>query len=214
MYNTAEMKLILNNMIIDNKIIYNHIKDHNKEQKLDFDTQVLGGCGASFDRENYVFLLYLGIPIGIIEYKDERGNLVVSDKDEPIGKVCHCYKPINSLEEYEKYLKINPFPQIFVNPEYLSKKETRNILYCLQHSNNKEIFDYNTRSKLQFETLCAIPLTYKKAMKIFNKYFDKSIQRKFIFEYKVDRDRFYYLSGLKELVPPEKKKNNHERDER
>lgn len=214
MYSESEMKKILNEKVINNPEIYEYVKKHNREQELDFDTQILGGCGVAFGREDYVRLLQLGVPIGVVEYIDSMGNLIIEEDDEPIGDVRHFYKPINSLKEYVEYMEIDPFPYVIVNPEYMTKKEVRNMLYCLQHSNNDTVFDFDTKNKLQFETINAVPLKYDDAMKIFNKYFNESIQRKFIYEYKVGRDRFYYLSGLKELVPPEKKKNNHERNVR
>lgn len=214
MYSEMEMQKILNEKVINNPSIYEYVKSHNKSQELDFDTQLLGGCGAIFGREDYAFLLQLGVPVGVVEYIDSKGNLLIDEDDEPIGEVKHFYKPINSLKEYGEYMEINPFPDLMVNPEYMTKKEVRNLLYCLEHSNNDMIFDFDTKNKLQLETINAVPLKYNEAMKIFNKYFNESIQKKFIYEYKVERDRFYYLSGLKELVPPQKKKNNHERTER
>lgn len=214
MYSEMEMKRILNTKIINNPKIYEFVKSHNREQELDFDSdpQLVGGCGAIFGREDYVFLLQLGVPIGIVEYIDSKGNLLIDEDDVPIGDVRHFYKPINRLEEYVEYMEINPFPHVMVNPEYMTKKEVRNLLYCIEHANNDRIFDFDTKNKLQFETINAAPLKYNDAMKIFNKYFNEAIQRKFIYEYGVERDRFYYLSGLKELIPPVK--NNHERSER
>ncbi len=214
MYNELEMKRILNKQIVDNPKIYEFVKNHNREQELDFDTQLLGGCGAVFGREDYVFILQLGVPIGIVEYIDSNGNLLIDEDDEPIGDVRHFYRPVNSLKEYIKYMEINPFPDVMVNPEYMTKKEVRNMLYCLEQANNDMIFDFDTKNKLQLEIINAVPLMYNDAMKIFNRYFDESIQKKFIYEYKVERDRFYYLSGLKEIFPPERKKSNHERNDR
>lgn len=214
MYSEMEMRRILSKKVTKNPKVYKFVKNHNEEQELDFDTQLLGGCGAVFGREDYVFMLQLGIPIGIVEYIDSRGNLLVNENNEPIGEVKHFYKPINSLEEYIKYMEINPFPHVIVNPKFMTKKEVRNLLYCLQQANNDMIFDFNTKNKLQFEIINSVPLRYKVAMKIFNKYFDKSIQKKFIYEYKVERERFYYLSGLKELIPLEKNGKKKEREAR
>ncbi len=214
MYNELDIKNILNEKVINNPKVYEFVKNHNKEQVLDFDTQLLGGCGAVFGREDYVFMLQLGIPIGVVKYVDSKGNLLIDEDDEPVGDITHIYKPINSLKEYCEYMEIDPFPDVIVNPEYMTKKEVRNMLYCLEQANNDMIFDFNTKNKIQFEIINSVPLKYKDAMNIFNRYFNESIQRKFIYEYGVERDRFYYLSGLNELIPPEKKKNNYERDER
>lgn len=214
MYSESEIQKKLNEKVINNPEIYEYVKKHNREQELDFDSQILGGCGVAFGRENYVFLLQLGVPIGVIECIDSKGNLLVNEDDEPIGDIRYFYKPINSLKEYVEYIEIDPFPYIMVNPEYMTKREVRNMLYCLEQSNEDMIFDFDTKNRLQFETINTVPLKYPAAMKIFNKYFNETIQRKIIYGYEVGRDRFYYLSGLKELVPPEKKKNNHERDVR
>lgn len=202
MYSEIEMKKILNEKVINNSEIYDFVKNHNREQILDFDTQLLGGCGAPFGREDYVLMLQLGVPIGVVEYTDSKGNILIDEDDEPIGDIKHIYKPINSIKEYFEYMEVNPYPDVIVNPEYMTKKEVRNLAYCLEHSNNDMIFDFSTKNKIQIETINSVPLKYKDAMKIFNKYFNESIHRKFIYDYGVERDRFYYLSGLDELVPP------------
>ena len=41
MYNELEMKSILSKQIVDNPKIYEFVKNHNREQELDFDTQLL-----------------------------------------------------------------------------------------------------------------------------------------------------------------------------
>lgn len=161
-------------------------------------------------REEYAFMLRLGIPIGIVEYIDSKGNLLIDEYDEPIGDIKCIYNPINSVEEYYNYLEINYVSEIIVNPEYMTKKEVRNLAYCLEYSNNDLIFDFNTKNKIQLEIINSVPLKYKKAMEIFNKYFDGSIHKKFIYDYGIGRDRFYYLSGLNELIPPDKVSNSKE----
>ena len=199
--------------IINNPEIQKFVSNHNQPQILDSDS-LLGGCGAVFGREDYVFILQLGVPIGIVEYRDSKGNLLIEEWDEPIGEVRHLYKPINSIKEYVEYQEINYYPHVIVNPKYMTKKEVRNLLYCLEQSNNDMIFDFDTKNKIQFEILNSVPLKYDEAMEIFDKYFDKSIQNKFIKDYGVERDRFYYLSGLKELIPPSKDLKKKERNER
>lgn len=214
LYDPGELKKYVEKNVIDNPIIQEFVKNHNKEQELDFESQVLGGCGVAFGRDDYILMLQLGIPIGIVQYIDSQGHLLIDEEDEPIGDVHYRYKPINSLEEYVKYMETDPFPNVMVNPNYMSKKEVRNIGYCLGLANSSKLFDFYTRSKLQFEIVKSVPLSYKDAMKIFNKYFDKSIQKKIIYKFKVERDRFYYLSGLEELIPPVKKRKKYERNER
>lgn len=211
MYNELWIKKLLDEKVINNSEIYNFVKNHNSKQILDFDTQLLGGCGAVFGREDYVLMLQLGVPIGVVEHIDSEGNLLI-DENEPIGKVKNIYKPINSLKEYFEYMEINPYPDVIVNQEYMTKKEVRNLAYCLEHSNNDLIFDFNTKNKIQLEIINSVPLRYKEAMKIFNKYFDKSIHKKFIYDYGVERNRFYYLSGLNELITSNKVRNTKEKE--
>lgn len=211
-FEKIEIQHYLDKKIINNPKIYEFVKNHNEEQELDFESQLLGGYGAIFDRKDFILMLMLGIPIGVVKYIDSKGNLILDENSEPIGDIRHIYKPINSIKEYMDYMEIEPFPQIMVNPKHMTKKEVRNLLYCLVHSNNDAIFDFETKNKLQFEIVQKAPLKYKKAMKIFNKYFNKSIQKKFIYGFGVERDRFYYLSGLKKLVHKSNKRKNKERD--
>lgn len=210
----GSMEDFVNKKITNNPEIQKFISDHNQSQKLDFDSQLLGGCGAIFGREEYILMLQLGVPIGVVEYRDSKDNLLIEEWDEPIGDIRHIYKPINSIKEYVEYQKINYYPDVMVNPSYMTKKEVRNLAYCLRQANNDSIFDFDTKNKLQFEIINSVPLKYDEAMEIFNKYFDKSIQNKFIKDYGVERDRFYYLSGLNELIPPSKDSKTKERDER
>ena len=214
--NNQELLDLVNEKITNNPEIRKFIADHNRPQKLDFDSQLLGGVGAIFSREDYLLMLQLGVPIGIVEYRDSKDNLLIEEWDEPIGDIKHLYKPINSIEEYVEYQEINYYPDVMVNPSYMSKKEVRNLAYCLEHANNDRIFDFDTKNKMQIEIINAAPLKYNEAMKIFNKYYDESIQNKFINNYGVERDRFYYLSGLKELIPstPSKNSKTKERNER
>ncbi len=202
--------------IIDKKVIQNFeaVKKVNHPMKLDVYSQLLGGVGAVFSRDDYLFMLQLGVPIGVVEYRDSKNNLIIREDDEIIGEVTHIYKPINSLKEYAEYQEINGFPYVIVNPTYMSNKEVRNLAYCFLQANNDEVFDIYTKDKLQFETIISSPIKYDEAIKIFNKYFNESIHKKYINEYGVGREQFYYLSGLKELVPPSKNINQKDKGDR
>lgn len=210
-----KLNKFVNEKVIDNPRIAEFIKNNNYQQELDFDTQLLGGIGATFGRNDYILMLQLGIPIGVVEYVDSKGNLLIDEDDEPIGDIKHIYKPINSVKEYINYLDINLYPYIIVNPCYMTKQEVRNIGYCLMLANDTRILNFETMNKLQEEILNSLPLKYNEGMKIFNKYYDEKIHRKIIYGYGVDRDNFYYLSGLDEIVPNTKKqKNVNSREER
>ncbi len=203
---------ILKEKIFNNSDMYEFIKNHNKEQKLDFYKQLLGGLGACFFREEYVLMLQLGIPIGVNECIDANGDIIddglTLEGKEPVEPIIHIYKPINSLEEYFKYQNdVFYYPDLIVNPMYMTKKQVRNLAYCLSLSNQECCLDIEKRNELQLEIINSVPLKYDKAMTIFNKYFDKSIQKKYIYDYGVGYARFYYLSGLKKLVKNKEKYN-------
>lgn len=203
---------ILKEKIFNNPDMYKFIKKHNKKQKLDFYRQLLGGVGACFSREEYVLMLLLGIPIGVNECIDANGAIIddglTLEGKEPVEPVIHIYKPINSLEEYSKYQnEVLYYPDLIVNPMYMTKKQVRNLAYCLSLANQECCLDIEKRSELQLEIVNSVPLKYDKAMKIFNKYFDKSIQKKYIYDYGVGYERFYYLSGLKKLIKNKEKYN-------
>ena len=128
-----------------------------------------------------LLMLELGIPIGIVE---EIGNK-------------YLYKPINNTQEIlSYYAKYNGYVDLRVHPDFLSKEKVNHIAYCLEFANNTNFFDIKTMNNLQNEIINSIPLDYKNAMKIFNKYYTKKICSIFINEYKVNIDDFFYLSGL------------------
>ncbi len=212
LYDKQKLTKYLNENIFNNLELQEFVKKHNEELEVDSKHRVLKGYGAVFNREEFVLMLQLGVPIGVVECINSEGSLLIDEFDEPIEDIHFVYKPINSVDEYVKYLRTDPFPDVKVNPNYMTDQEVRNLAYCLRHSTNDAIFDFNTMSNLQFEIIKSVPLKYKELMKIFNKYFDKSIQEKFIYDIGVDRKRFYYLSGLKELIPPTKNQKKEERN--
>lgn len=201
MFNDQEIIDLINKKIINNSKISEFVKSHNETLELDIDSPILRGEGGIFDREDYLLMLQFGVPVGILEYQDSKGNVII-DEEKDVDKVK--YKPINSIQDYFEYLEIDPFPDLIVNPNYMSKKEARNVAYCLSYVNNDEIFDFETKNKLQLEIINHAPLKYRYFMKIFNKYYDETIQRKFIYKYGVKKSRFYYLSGLNKLVKDNK----------
>lgn len=186
------------------------VRKNNNQKELELDE--LLGCGTFINRDEYLIMLQLGVPIGVVQCVDKDDNLLTGEFDENLLEK-NIYKPINSLKEYVNYLEINPHPHVMVNPSYMSKKEVRNLAYCLQQCNNNHIFDFDTKNEMQNEIIENIPLQYDTAMKIFNKYYDEDIQKKFIYEYGYERDRFYYLSGLNELIPEFQRHDENKNDE-
>ena len=45
-----------------------------------------------------LLMLDLGIPIGIVEVVDEKGNIIYDEGTEPVGEIKYLYKPINNSE--------------------------------------------------------------------------------------------------------------------
>lgn len=212
---TTEETLNLINEKINDPKIKEYLTKINKFHYLDFDTELLGGIGGVFSRETYVLMMQLGIPIGVLEYLDSKGKIIPENTEVDLDeKVKHIYTPINSIEDlkvcYEKYR----FHDFIVNLRCITKNQARHLAYCLEQCNNDLIFDMDTRNAIQQEILSFLPLKYDKAMKIFNKYFNKGIQMKYIKDYGVSRDRFYELSGLNELVPKNKSSITNERSEK
>lgn len=149
-------------------------------------------------REDYFLMMQLGIPIGAVKVIDLKGNDVYEWMDIPCEETHHLYTPINSFEDIEAYTDNYRYVDFKVNPDYMTPDQIRNVAYLIGFANDRRIFDFNTLSQLQGDLIEVAPLNYEKAMEVFNRYYTKDIQKKFIFDYGVDRDRFYYLSGLKE----------------
>lgn len=184
--------------------IRKYIKSHNMIQEINIHNKM---DGITFENKDFLTMLKLGIPIGVIEHYDGDGTLLLDDEYEPFIEVKHIYKPINDIKTLKQYLeKVNYYPELAVNPSYMSREEVKNICYCLTMINNDKIFDLNTKTKVKIEIANSIPLKYNEAMKIFNKYYNETIQRKIIYGLNVGRNRFYSLSGLNELVPKKVRK--------
>lgn len=144
-----------------------------------------------------LLMLDLGIPIGIVEVVDEKGNIIYDEDTEPVGKIKHFYKPINSSKEYFDYFEKHfGVVELRVHPDFLPKEKVNHLSYCLEFANDSKFFDFETMNKLQSEIIDSAPLEYEKTMKIFNKYYTKDVCNIFINNYDVDVDDFFFLSGL------------------
>ena len=210
-----EEKINLINEKLNNPKIKEYLTGINKFHYLDFNTEVLGGLNAIFSQETYVLMMRLGIPIGVLEYVDSRGQIIPEDKVMDFkGKIKHIYNPINCMDDLRECYKKYRYPDFLVNFRCITKDKARHIAYCLEQCNNDMIFDLETMDAMQREIISSLPLKYEQAMKIFNKYFDKDIQTKYINDYRVSRERFYELSGLDELVSKDIYSKKMERRER
>ena len=144
-----------------------------------------------------LLMLDLGIPIGIVEVVDEKGNIIYDEDTEPFGEIKYLYKPINSSKEYFDYFEKHfGVVELRVHPDFLPKEKVNHLSYCLEFANDSKFFDFETMNKLQSEIIDSAPLEYQKAMKIFNKYDTKDVCNVFINDYDVDIDDFFFLSGL------------------
>lgn len=178
--------------IENNKKVKDNILLFNKELHISLDYDFYSYSIISDD--TYLLMMQLGIPIGAIKVLDENKNIIneYDDKDP----ICNLYMPINSMDDYFKHLEKYGYCDFMVNPTYMNQKEVRNIAYLLSFANDLQFFDVETMNKMQFDLIDNVPLDYYKAMKIFKKYYTNEICDNFINNYDVDRDRFYYLSGL------------------
>lgn len=102
------------------------------------------------------------------------------------------------------------------NPELTAPEQIRHIAYLLEFANDKQFFNQYTMNKMQNELIDSAPLKYEQAMNIFKKYYTKEVCNKFIYDFGVGEDRFYYLSGLRnnELKKDNHNKINKNREER
>lgn len=145
----------------------------------------------------YFLMMQFGIPIGIFKPIDSRGNEVFEwSKLSKNEKIKYLYTPINSVTEYYEYIDNNLYTDLIVNPNYMNKNQVRNISYCLEFANDSRVFDFDDMINLQIELIDSAPLNYENAMKIFNRYYTEDICNKFIYDFNIDEDRFYFLSGL------------------
>ncbi len=189
------LKLINNPNIRDNINKYNY----NRELIGDEIFQNLGLKSIHIIPEERLLLMFeLGVPIGIIHSTDENGTYV-NEYMEPVGEVKHIYKPINNLNEYwEYYNEHDGLVDLRVHPDFLPKEKINHISYCLGFANDREFFDIETMNKMQDELIDSCPLVYDKAMEIFNKYYTSDVCNIFINEKGVDKEHFFYISGLDE----------------
>lgn len=183
----------------NNPNIKDNINKYNYERKLIGD-EIFQNLGLKYlcviENENLMLMFQLGVPVGIIHSTDENGNYV-DEYCEPVGDIKHIYMPISNMNEYwDFYYKHNGCIDLIVHPDFLLKEKVNHLAYCLQFSNDHELFDIETINKMQDEIINSCPLDYDRAMKIFNKYYTSEVCNIFINEKGVDKDQFFYISGL------------------
>ena len=183
--------------LLNNKQVKNNILKYNHTMKMPSDYN-FGEVGLINDK---VFFLMnqLGIPIGTELFVDSKGNDVYEWSDVPDDEIKHFFVPINNIEEYETFYLEHGYIHMTVNPNYMSESQVRNVAYLLKYANSNRVFDFYTMNELQTELLEAAPLDYNRSMKIFRKYYTNDICQKFIENLKVNKERFYYLSGLNDV---------------
>lgn len=140
----------------------------------------------------------LGIPVGAWKPVDSHGNDVFEWTELPDDEIVKdYYTPFNNFDDIKKYAIKNRYINFIVNPIYLNEDQSRHLCYLLEFANNSEFFDELTMNKMQNELIDSAPITYESAMNIFKKYYTKDIQDKFLSYPELDKERFFYLSGLK-----------------
>ena len=186
------MKKLFNN----DKVKKHLLKINSNEFYVD-DNYDYSATGVITD-ETFSLMRLLGIPVGVYKSVDKNGDIIYEDdyNDIPINEIKTLYTPINSLEELSKYIEKYRYYDMMVNPNYMNEQQVRNVAYLLSFTNDNEIFNLTTKINMQLELIDNAPLNYDKAMTILKKYFTKDVCNKFINEYKVEPDRFFYLSGL------------------
>ena len=152
--------------------------------------------GIMADKYEYLLLLKLGVPIGMVIGKDEKNNIIDDYSDDPIGDVKLHYNPINNEADYFKKLEEYNFVDLMINPKYMNNYQAQNVLYCISFINDKDIFDIDTMNRVQTDIIDNAPLDYNGFMKLFNAYYTDDIKFRFINDFHVDEDRFFELSGL------------------
>lgn len=184
------------NGLLNNPNIKKFLNDYNKSKDLPLDLDILRS--PIMLRDVQVLMIQLGIPMGATQPVDKDRKDVFEWSDS--NAVCWEYRPINSIEDLIKYQENNYYTDLLVNPSFLPYEKVQHIAYCLEFANDKRFFDFEMMNKLQAEIISVAPLKYNMAMQIFNKYYTKEIQEKFINEFGVPKDRFFELSGLNNLI--------------
>jgi len=204
--------------LLNNQEVKDYLKENNKEMVIDMDNYKSAGI---FNDNVYCLMMNLGIPIGIRNYFDPNGNEVSSDDEDfdlntDYSDYKWIYTPINSIDDLNKYYQTHRFATFMGNPELTTPEQIRHIAYLLEFANDKQFFNQYTMNKMQNELIDSAPLKYEKAMNIFKKYYTKEVCNKFIYDFGVGEDRFYYLSGLgdNELKKDNHNKINKNREER
>lgn len=182
--------------LLNNPKVKNNIEKYNYSMEIPEEYN-FGEVGP-VDERIFFLMNQLGIPIGTELVIDSKGNDVYEWSDVPYEEIKNIFVPINNFKEYEDFVLKHEYVHMMVNPDYMKESQVRNIAYLLEFANDDRFFDFYTMNNLQMELLDSAPLNYESAMKIFKKYYTESVCKKFIIDYEVEKERFYYLSGLEE----------------
>ena len=194
--------------LLNNQDVKKYLEENNKS--FDFKYGDYESAGI-IDHDTYLLMMQLGIPIGISSYVDGTGKEVSADDldfdlDADHSDCKYIYTPINNFDELNEYMETHRFMDFMGNPKLITPEQERHMAYLLEHADDKYLFDRYTMNKMQNELIDSAPLKYDVAMNIFKKYYTKNVCNKFIYDYGVGKEQFYYLSGLRDN---ELKKENH-----
>ncbi|MBQ8891296.1 MAG: hypothetical protein IJ068_00315 [Bacilli bacterium] len=182
--------------LINNKKVKEYLEEHNLYHYIRDDYKYAES--GIFDNKIYFLLMILGIPIGAWKPVDSHGNDVFEWTELPDGEVVRdFYTPLNNFDDVKEYAKKNRYIHLIINPIYFTEEQSRHLCYLLEFANDENFFDQLTMNKMQNELIDSAPINYEIAMKIFKKYYTKEIQDKFLSYPKLDKERLFYLSGLK-----------------
>ena len=183
--------------LLNNQKVKTYLKENNKEYIIDMEEDESAGV---LEDKSYILMMNLGIPIGVRTYYDPNGKEVLDEDDFDLDKDYSNYKwvytPINSLEDLRKYAETHYELDFTANHNLITPKQERHIAYLLEFANDNRFFNQYTMNKMQNELIDNAPLTYDKAMSILKKYYTRDVCSKFINDYGVEKERFYYLSGI------------------
>lgn len=183
--------------LLNNQKVKDYLKENNKEYIIDMEEDESAGV---LEDKSYILMMNLGIPIGVRTYYDPNGKEVLDEDDFDLDKDYSNYKwvytPINSLEDLRKYAETHYELDFTANHNFITPKQERHMAYLLEFANDMKFFNQYTMNKMQNELIDNAPLTYDKAMSILKKYYTRDVCSKFINDYGVEKERFYYLSGI------------------
>ena len=184
--------------LLNNQKVKEYLKVHNKEFVFDMEEYESAGV---FEDKSYLLMMNLGIPIGVRNYYDPNGKEVSADDEDFNLDADHSdykwiYTPINSIEDLRDYAETHRFIDFTANHKFITPEQERHMAYLLEFANDMRFFNQYTMNKMQNELIDNVPLTYDKAMSILKKYYTRDVCSKFINDFGVEKERFYYLSGI------------------